>query len=197
MSVDRRPHRTAGKPGDRRRIRIGPGPWVPRSVELLKSPAWRVLSLSSHRVLDRLDIELRAHAGTNNGALIVTYKQFEEHGVHHRMLPLAIREIEALGLVEITQRGRGGNAEYRLPHRFRITYQPTDCADATNEWRRITSIQDAEQITRHARMPVRTKNRKQKPASHRNQGHKLPLGPRPQSGCENPKFPGSQSSVKP
>jgi CRISPR/Cas system Type II protein with McrA/HNH and RuvC-like nuclease domain len=75
MSFDRRLHRTARKPAERRRNRIV-GQWAPRLVELLESPAWRVMSLSAHRVVDRIDIELRHHGGTENGKLIVTFDQF-------------------------------------------------------------------------------------------------------------------------
>ena len=53
-----------------------PGFFVLRLVEMLESPAWRALSLSAHRVLDRLDIENRHHGGKDNGKLIVTFEQF-------------------------------------------------------------------------------------------------------------------------
>ena len=36
----------------------------------------------------------------------------------------ALRELERLGFIEVTECGRAGNAENRKPNRFRITYCP-------------------------------------------------------------------------
>jgi glutathione synthase/RimK-type ligase-like ATP-grasp enzyme len=63
----------------------------------------------------------------------------------------AIREVVALGFVEITKAGRAGNAEYRTPNIFRLTYRHTDYADPTHEWRRIKSAKDALLIADAAR----------------------------------------------
>ena len=71
----------------------------------------------------RIEIELRHHAGHSNGRLIVTKLQFIEHGLHPRMIPAALRELAALGIIQITMHGRGGNAEYRQPNRFLLNYQ--------------------------------------------------------------------------
>jgi hypothetical protein len=158
MSFDRRRPRTAGKPGERRRNRIA-GQWAPRLVELLDSPAWRVMSLSAHRVVDRIDIELRHHGGTENGNLIVTFDQFQQYGIHRHSIAPALREVEALGIVAVTQRGRGGNREYRLPHRFRLTYQPTDHAEPTHEWRRLSTMAEAEAVAQMARMARKASKR--------------------------------------
>ena len=72
--------------------------------------------------LVRIEIELRDHAGHGNGRLIVTKLQFIEHGLHPRMIPAALRELAALGIIQITMHGRGGNAEYRQPNRFLLNY---------------------------------------------------------------------------
>src|SRR5262249_23209924 len=53
----------------------------------------------------------------------------------------AIREVEELGFIE-THRGRGGNAEYRSPNLFRLTFEPTKDADPTNEWKRYAQGAD-------------------------------------------------------
>lgn len=45
------------------------GQFQPRLIEMLESPASRVLSLSAHRVLDRIAIELGHHGGNDNGKL--------------------------------------------------------------------------------------------------------------------------------
>jgi hypothetical protein len=150
MSADRRPPRRAGIAGGRRRNSIG-GQFSPRLVEMLESPAWRVLSLSAHRVIDRIDVELRHHGGKENGKLVVTFNQFQEYGIHRQSIAPALREAEELGFVEITRRGRGGNAEFRTPHNFRLTFHPTDHGEPTHEWRGIRTMADAERIAKYAR----------------------------------------------
>ena len=60
----------------RRKTTIG-GQFAPRLIEMLESPAYRALSLSGHRALARLEIELGHHGGTDNGRLPVTYADFE------------------------------------------------------------------------------------------------------------------------
>jgi len=151
MSIDRKP-RTY-----RRRTTIG-GQFAPRLVEMLESPAWRVLSLAAHRVLDRLDIEHRHHGGRDNGKLTVTYLDFEHYGIARNQIAPALREVEALGFIEITQRGRAGNAEHRTPHKFRLTSYDTEHAKGTNEWRQIATIEDAERIAQQARNRTQPKH---------------------------------------
>ena len=48
------------------------GQWSPRPIEMLESPAYRTLSLSAHRVISRIEIELARHGGHDNGRLPVT-----------------------------------------------------------------------------------------------------------------------------
>src|SRR5262245_52942341 len=102
-----------------RRTKIG-GQFAPRLIEMLRSPAMCALSLSGRRVLDRIEIEMADHGGTENGNLPVTYGDFEAFGVHRHAVAPAIRECVALGFVEITARGRGGNAEFRTPSKYRL-----------------------------------------------------------------------------
>ena len=49
------------------------GQFAPHRIDMLRSPAWRVLSLSARRVLDRVEIEMGDHGGTDNGRLPVTF----------------------------------------------------------------------------------------------------------------------------
>src|SRR5262249_10890247 len=95
-------------PHDRIRERQGPrmnkkrqidGNYVPHTREVLEAPAWRVLSLSGHRVLDRLEIEHLRHGGKDNGELPVTFNNFEAYGIHRHAIAPALRECAALGLV--------------------------------------------------------------------------------------------------
>jgi hypothetical protein len=157
MSFDRRRPRTAGKPGERRRNKLPPQ-WCARGLEMVESPAFRVLSLAAHRALTRIEIEHRHHGGQDNGRLPVTYQDFRDYGVHRHGIAAALRELEALGFIEITERGRGGNAEWRTPNKYRLTYKESDVGE-TNNWRNIETMEEAEQIARQARKPMRARTR--------------------------------------
>ena len=91
------------------------GQFAPRTIEMLRSPAMRVLSLSARRMLDRIEIEMADHGGTDNGRLPVTYDDFQRFGIHRHAISSAIQENEALGFIQVTQRGRAGNADFRTP----------------------------------------------------------------------------------
>jgi hypothetical protein len=132
-----------------RRTSIG-GQFAPHTIAMLRSPAWRALSLSARRILDRIEIELADHGGTDNGKLPVTYENFVRYGIERHAIRPAIREVIALGFIEITEAGRAGNAEWRKPNLFRLTYRNTKYAP-TNEWEKITEEQ-AELIARTARI---------------------------------------------
>ena len=66
---------------------------------MLRCPAYSVLSLSGRRVLDRIEIEMADHGGTDNGKLPVTYDDFERYGIHRHCIGPAIREVVALALL--------------------------------------------------------------------------------------------------
>jgi hypothetical protein len=104
---------------------------------MLESPPFRALSRAGHRILARLEIELGHNGGTNNGKLKVPYAHFEAYGIDRESIAPAIREVVALRFVEITKKGRGGNAEYRELTEYRLTYKDTDYAKPTNDWRSI------------------------------------------------------------
>ena len=137
--------------GPRRRRTTIAGQFAPRLIEMLKSPAHRVLSRSALQILARLEIELAAHGGVDNGRLPTTYEQLQEFGMDRSCIAPAIRELTALGFIEITEAGRGGNAEFRSPNLFRLTFRHTDRANPTNEWRRIRSMAEAKEIASRAR----------------------------------------------
>jgi len=52
-----------------------------RVISMLESPAYGALSLSGHKVLARLEIELAHHGGNDNGKLPVTYQNFVDFGI--------------------------------------------------------------------------------------------------------------------
>jgi hypothetical protein len=45
------------------------------------SPAWLALPDNARRVLDRLELEHMQHGGAENGVLVVTFDDFERHGI--------------------------------------------------------------------------------------------------------------------
>ena len=137
----------------RRKTKIG-GAFSYHLIEMISSPAFCVLSLSARRVLDRLEIELASHGGTSNGKLPVTFADFHRYGIDYNAIAPAIREVVALGFVEITKKGRAGNEEYRSPNIFRLTYRHTDYANSTEEWRCTTNKEEAKSIATEARKRI-------------------------------------------
>jgi hypothetical protein len=134
----------------RRRNRID-GQFAWRTIEMMEAPSWSVLSLAARLILDRIEIELAHHRGNDNGRLPVTFDQFVEYGVHRHSIGPALRELCALGYIEITEHGRAGNGEWRRPNLYRLTYRPVGNAKTTDEWKRVRTKHDAELCARHAR----------------------------------------------
>jgi hypothetical protein len=130
------------------------GQFFARLIEMLESPAFRVLSQSAYRVLARLEIELGHHAGQDNGKLPVTFDDFANFGIDRHAIAPAIRECVALGFVEITQKGRAGNAEFRSPNLFRITYAYAAGPVPTHDWRKIETMEAANTLAKAARAPL-------------------------------------------
>jgi hypothetical protein len=133
-----------------------PGHWQSRPIEMLESHAHRALSLSAMRVLDRISVELGHHAGQDNGALPVTYGNFVDYGIDRHAIGPAIRELEALGFIEVTERGRASAGEFRSPNKYRITFQPIlkrnrAAVEPTNEWKAIATEQAAQTLAKAAR----------------------------------------------
>jgi len=98
------------------------GQFSARLVEMLESPAYRALTRAAHKVISRIEVEFGHHGGNDNGRLPVTYEQFEEYGLHRASVAPAIRVAEALGFIRVTEKGRAGNAEHRIPNKFYLTY---------------------------------------------------------------------------
>ncbi len=179
------------------------GAFAPRLIELLRSPAHRVLSLAAHKVLARIEIELANHASSAvaareaNGRLPVTYDHFEEYGLHRRSIAPAIRELVALGFIEVPQRGCAGNASFKQLSMYRLTYRPAVGvpSDGSHEWRKIADLPTAEALAEQARKPdpPKTKSRWQKVPL--DQGQKVPPGPVAESATRSPGFPGAESAT--
>jgi hypothetical protein len=155
--------------GGRRRSTPYSGSFAGRLVEMLESWPYRVLSLSAHRVLSRIEVEFMHHAGTENGKLPVTFDQFVEYGIERGCIAPAIRELVALGFIEVTEHGVAGNADERRPNLFRLTFRNCEgvLSDGSHEWRRIKSLDEAKALANAARKastdrPYRV--RKEKPS---------------------------------
>lgn len=137
----------------KRRNRIS-GQWSARLIEMLESPAYRALSVSAHMIISRIEIELGHHGGNDNGRLPVTTDDFVEYGMHRTSVAPAIRESAALGFIRITEHGRGGNAEHRSPNLFFLTFAHGRDGGKhlpPHDWRRIKTIEEANQIAHAAR----------------------------------------------
>jgi hypothetical protein len=91
------------------------------------------LSINERRVIDRLLIEHMNHAGTMNGQLRVSHRQFIKCGVTKNMVAPAIRGLVERGLVRITPTESDG--DIRGYYQYRLTFLPANSKEPTNEWR--------------------------------------------------------------
>src|ERR1700722_1616169 len=121
------------------------GQFAARLIEMLESPAYRVLSLSAHRFLSRIEIEWAHHGGQDNGKLPVTFDDFERYGVNRHAIGPALAELEALGFIVITEQGKMARAaDYRRPNKFLLTSRPASKGvDPLYKWRRFKTMEEA------------------------------------------------------
>ena len=100
-----------------------------------------------------------AHGGGLNGALPVTYDDFEKYGIRRRSILTFLAETIVLGFVDRTQKGRRAIAEFEgAPALYRLTWLPTyDGQPATNTWMRYGSIKDANDAVKEARAAIEAK----------------------------------------
>jgi hypothetical protein len=186
---------TKAEPGFiKRRNRINEV-FSPRTIEMLKSPAYRALSLSAHRVISRIEIELANHGGNDNGRLPVTKQDLIAYGISARLVAPAIREAEALGFIQVTEHGRGGNAEHRQPNKFFLTFshgRDSRTNPPTHDWRKIKTVEEAEAIAKAARAnkdPRAVQFAERRANKTRSRYHKVVLAPDTLSGPENQNSP--------
>jgi len=178
------------------------GQWCGRPREMLESAAYRVLSRAAHLALSRIELELRYHGGKDNGCLPVTFEDFVAYGVNRDSIAPALRELQALGFVEITQHGRGGNAEHRAPNLFRLTYEPIKDAPPANEWKRFAVgadsntdaevIAKADHVARTARRnwnPMLVARMKKLAVEKQKPVRKTRIGPGAENQDRKPNFP--------
>jgi hypothetical protein len=166
--------------------------WGSRPLELMESPALRILSRAAHLALLRIEIELRKHAGHDNGKLPVTKQNFVDFGIHQDAVAPALRELEALGIIVITERGRGGNAESRQPNKFLLNFMcgAVDTKDeVTNAWKRVKTLEQAEEIAQIARAAKDTAYCRNRQGKNRSQTWKPCLVPDTETMSETAKSP--------
>ena len=127
--------------------------WAARPVEMLESPAYRVLSLSAHRVLSRIEIEFAHHGGKDNGKLPVTFDDFARYGVRRHSIGPALLELEALGFIVITEHGAMAKAaEYRRSNKFLLASRPKQKGvEVAGRWRQFKTVKEAEAAVEAAR----------------------------------------------
>lgn len=139
---------SGGAPMAKRRKLDLDGPFVLHSLEMRESPAWRALSDTARRVLDRLEVEHINHGGAENGSLVCTYDDFCKAGIRRKSISRAIRECVALGFLEVTQQGGLVRADIRRPSNYRLTYVNGrhKSPDPTHEWRKLVTEEQASAI---------------------------------------------------
>lgn len=116
-------------------------------------PAYRALNLSEHRIIARIRIELAHHGGRDNGKLPVTFQNFRQYGVRWESIAPSIRAAEALGFIRVTRYGQASTGEFRIATLFALTHLPTndDQVAATDDWRKIETIEEAMAVAETAR----------------------------------------------
>jgi hypothetical protein len=104
--------------------------WIWLTKEMMKSDAWRSAGINCRRVIDFLLVEFMEHGGRHNGELKAPYRQLVTIGIPKDCVTSAIREAEALGLVDCH---RGG---MRVAATFGLTWLPLhDGTAASDRWR--------------------------------------------------------------
>jgi hypothetical protein len=105
-------------------------PYIWLTRELLASDAWRSLGINSRRFIDFLLIQQMGKGGQENGRLIAPDRQLRAFGIGEHQVSTAIKQVEAVGLVDCF---RGG---MRVATRYALTWFPLhDGTPATNHWR--------------------------------------------------------------
>jgi hypothetical protein len=124
---------------------------------MVDSVAYWALKPIEARILAVIEIEHMRHGGVENGRLIVTRRQFEKRGIHKDAIAPGLRALEALGFIEIMERGVAGVGDHVQAHRFRLTYvQP----NPTDEWRKFYDANMARAAAETARQSTNIRARR-------------------------------------
>ena len=135
--------RRGGIAGSKRKNKISEQ-FVYYTREMISSPAYRALSLQGRKVLRRLELEHMAHGGQDNGKLPCRYHDFINYGCRRNGLSAALIEVEALGFAKTMTLGTRafGNVPGKAST-FLLTYLHTADAPPANDWKKISSVEEA------------------------------------------------------
>ena len=97
------------------------GSWGRYNREMRESPLGQPVDRRRLRA-PFMELEHMVNGGAENGKLICTYSDFVEHGMRRASVARYLRECEALGFLEVTQRGGRSRLDFRTPSRYRLTY---------------------------------------------------------------------------
>lgn len=104
------------------------GKWTWITQELLESEAWRSMGINERRLIDFLQLELIASAGTRNGNLKAPHEHLAQFGISPGLIAPAITKAEQLGLIDTAK-------SYKVATIFTLTWLPTHDAPPSNRWR--------------------------------------------------------------
>ena len=120
-------------------------------VDMLASPAWRALSLSARKCLERIAIELANHGGRDNGQLPVTNRNFRAHGIYMDGINPALAELTALGFVEMMPGYACENPAYGRAARFRVLFLNCIGPPPEHRWKQFKTDAEAKAVAKQAR----------------------------------------------
>jgi hypothetical protein len=82
------------------------------------------MSLHARRLIDLLELEHLAHAGSENGFLKLTYRQMQAAGISGDFIAATITELETLGLLTVTHKGSYRGGAKQNPSTYKLNYLP-------------------------------------------------------------------------
>ena len=141
------------------------GQFTAYPVEMLESPAWRALSTTAKRCIERIAIELAHHGGRDNGELPVTNRNFRDYGVPMARIKPALAEAVALGFIDMTPGHASQNPDYGRAARFRILF--LNCIGPLPDhtrWQRLKTHDEAKLMAKLARSSAMRKRRTSVPS---------------------------------
>lgn len=118
------------------------GPWAGIPVCVIKSPAYRSLSLHARAIL----VELVARmTGYNNGSIAVSQRELREAlGCRPQRITDGLAELMEHALLDVTVEGKWKERQAR---QYRLTFVSTKRAGATNDYLRWTPAKEKSGVT--------------------------------------------------
>ena len=150
--------RTYNRPRSRK-MRRGPNSppenqgWAWIAQDLLESAAWVACPDVARRVLFVVVREHVRHAGKDNGRLPVTWRDLRREGVRQGGIKQALDQLQLLGLLRCTGRGRPSNGRDRgSPATWALTWLPIiGEAQPTNGWKEFKTVEEAKAALKSAK----------------------------------------------